>query len=623
MNANTAENVVQQNTAQIQPVKLDNANSVSNTNGARKTAETRVATSDMATQRTIEPRSASEAASSLRSAIERSTDSVSGLDVYSDEDGSVTVSRNGSVLAEMDAREASAMASSYDSETNAIDYIGGFHAAYQLASEGMTINQIADTSILASDLTRAQLQAAYDSGRNASIESKRAAALDPKASGFKAGVNRIDQSTNLSRKQRSQIRILDAIGKKYGVEIIVDDGVHYSDNGTMMSRSDANGFYNPSTGRIHINLNAVGEAYLAVGMHELVHHVKNFNESGYNTLESVVLGALEERGENVDALVKYQMENFGYSEAQAREEVVANSIPAILNDEAYVRKLVETDRTLAERIRDFLSDFVEFINETLRALEGEASWKQMRSLREDMDTLSTIAELFDVALLDAQSQHSKTPTHGERFSMKDPDMIDTREISPINDVTDRAKYEYLVKQFEDEGYVGRPVVVVENGNEGYSALTGSHRILAASEASIDVPCVVIPYSDEITPLIEAYSDEDRVREATALYEAGEIDEDAYNLIVREDEHLGYVIDILEPHSADFKDNLGKAKGFAEYARQNPGVGRIQLIRMGKDAAGRNQFRRLDMYKTAIREKVSCAINTDELDHIFDTDGVIE
>ncbi len=535
MNANAAENVVQQNTAQIQPVTLDNANSVSNTNDTRKTAETSVATSDMATQRTVEHRSASEAASSLRSAIERSTDSVNGLDVYSDEDGSVTVSRNGSVLAEMDAREASAMASSYDSETNAIDYIGGFHAAYQLASEGMTINQITDTSILASDLTRAQLQAAYDSGRNASIESKRAAALDPKATGFKAGVNRIDQSTNLSRKQRSQIRILDAIGKKYGVEIIVDNGVHYSDNGTMMSRSDANGFYNPSTGRIHINLNAVGEAYLAVGMHELVHHVKNFNESGYNTLESVVLGALEERGENVDALVKYQMEHFGYSESQAREEIVANSIPAILNDEAYVRKLVETDRTLAERIRDFLSDFVEFINETLRALEGEASWKQMRSLREDMDTLSTIAELFDVALLDAQSQHSKTPTHGERFSMKDPDMIDTREISPINDVTDRAKYEYLVEQFENEGYVGRPVVVVENGNDGYIALTGSHRILAASEANIDVPCVVIPYSDEIIPLIQAYSDEDRVREATALYEAGEIDEDAYNLIVREEE----------------------------------------------------------------------------------------
>ncbi|MDO4650805.1 MAG: restriction endonuclease subunit R, partial [Eubacteriales bacterium] len=92
------------------------------------------------------------------------------------------------------------------------------------------------------------------------------------------------------------------------------------------------------------------------------------------------------------------------------------------------------------------------------------------------------------------------------------------------------------------------------------------------------------------------------------------------IVVRKDERTGYVIDILEPHSADFKDNLGKAKGFAEYARQNPGVGRIQIIRMSKDAAGNNQFKRLDMYRTAIRDKVSHAINTDELDHIFDTDG---
>ena len=94
------------------------------------------------------------------------------------------------------------------------------------------------------------------------------------------------------------------------------------------------------------------------------------------------------------------------------------------------------------------------------------------------------------------------------------------------------------------------------------------------------------------------------------------------IVVRKDDRVGYVIDILEPHSPDFKDNLGKAKGFAEYARQNPGVGRIQLIRMSKDAAGKNQFKRLDMYRTAIRDKVSHAINTDELDPIFDTDGII-
>lgn len=92
------------------------------------------------------------------------------------------------------------------------------------------------------------------------------------------------------------------------------------------------------------------------------------------------------------------------------------------------------------------------------------------------------------------------------------------------------------------------------------------------------------------------------------------------IIVRKDRVSGYVIDILEPHNPEFKDNLGKAKGFAEYARQNPGVGRIQLIRMGKDAAGKNRLKRLDMSKSAIRDKVSHAMSNDELDHIFNTDG---
>ena len=92
------------------------------------------------------------------------------------------------------------------------------------------------------------------------------------------------------------------------------------------------------------------------------------------------------------------------------------------------------------------------------------------------------------------------------------------------------------------------------------------------------------------------------------------------LIVRRDNDGEYVIDILEPHDPTRIDNLGKAKGFAEYARQNPGVGRIELIRKGKDGTGHERFKRLDMARSAIRDKVSHVITNDELDHIFDTDG---
>ena len=106
------------------------------------------------------------------------------------------------------------------------------------------------------------------------------------------------------------------------------------------------------------------------------------------------------------------------------------------------------------------------------------------------------------------------------------------------------------------------------------------------------------------------------------YEMGGEQKPAYPdfIIIRKEGEDEFVIDILEPHDPTRIDNLGKAKGFAEYARQNPGVGRIQLIRKGKDSAGHDRFKRLDMAKSVVRDKVSRAMTNDELDHIFDTDG---
>ena len=94
------------------------------------------------------------------------------------------------------------------------------------------------------------------------------------------------------------------------------------------------------------------------------------------------------------------------------------------------------------------------------------------------------------------------------------------------------------------------------------------------------------------------------------------------LIIRRD-GSDYVVDILEPHDPTRQDNLGKAKGFAEYARQNPGVGRIQLIRMQRDSLGREKAFRLDMSKSSVRDKVSHCVSNDELNHIFDSDGFFQ
>ena len=95
------------------------------------------------------------------------------------------------------------------------------------------------------------------------------------------------------------------------------------------------------------------------------------------------------------------------------------------------------------------------------------------------------------------------------------------------------------------------------------------------------------------------------------------------IVIRNTPSVGYVVGILEPHSQAFVDNLGKAKAFAQYAKDEDRIGRIQLIRMSTDSAGKNRFKRLDMAKSAVRNKVLRAQANDELDHIFDTDGAFE
>ncbi len=86
------------------------------------------------------------------------------------------------------------------------------------------------------------------------------------------------------------------------------------------------------------------------------------------------------------------------------------------------------------------------------------------------------------------------------------------------------------------------------------------------------------------------------------------------LIVRRGDR-DYIVDILEPHDPTRRDNIGKARGLASYAKQNTGVGRVQLIR-GRDVGGRKIFDRLDMSKGAIRERVLKSSTNNELDGIF-------
>ena len=152
--------------------------------------------------------------------------------------------------------------------------------------------------------------------------------------------------------------------------------------------------------------------------------------------------------------------------------------------------------------------------------------------------------------------------------------VDPYDVDPVNDITDEAKIKYLVEEFEKNGYRGRPVVALGSESEQSIALTGSHRILAAREAGIEIPVVYIEY-DENNPLIQnladAQGDDERAQVAAELYEEGTISKPVYDLIVRE-EDLNYE-NYGVPYSEQLRYSVsGEAEpaSSAEYAKMQRG-----------------------------------------------------
>src|SRR5437868_2722841 len=73
----------------------------------------------------------------------------------------------------------------------------------------------------------------------------------------------------------------------------------------------------------------------------------------------------------------------------------------------------------------------------------------------------------------------------------DIDWIEPSRIKPLHDVRNQRILDELVASMLDQGWNGRPLLVIQRG-ANYFAWTGSHRIAAAKEAGLQaVPCYVL------------------------------------------------------------------------------------------------------------------------------------
>ncbi|MBP3649109.1 MAG: hypothetical protein J6K73_04945 [Clostridia bacterium] len=278
------------------------------------------------------------------------------------------------------------------------EYAQAYGMVYRRAAAGMDMADAIRNSVIPQVMTQSAMQDAYAAGLGAGAVTQQTTPLSPTPTATAKGVMNRSFTTgawnSMTRQQQriaaANMEVVSTLAKRMGATINIVDSI------TDGAGNRANGRYNAKTGQIDIALNADANAYAYVAMHELTHQLKDQHSDSWSTFSGWVQEALTDKGQDFEKLVKYQMDSFGLSREDAAEEVICNTVPAMLQDEGTLQKLYEQDRTLFEKLMDWLKNLISDVKAAGKVLsERSQSWKQMGALKEDAATLQGLYDVME------------------------------------------------------------------------------------------------------------------------------------------------------------------------------------------------------------------------------------
>lgn len=145
-------------------------------------------------------------------------------------------------------------------------------------------------------------------------------------------------------------------------------------------------------------------AILKTAAHELTHFIQA-NSAQYEALKSFVVNKLtHEEGVSFEDLVAdKQRREPGLEYDEAVDEVVADACEMMLGDSTVVEQLAKENRSLAEKIRDWLREWVENLKTALEGLQADRT--ESRAM---MQYARELQEIWDNALMDAARNNRGT-----------------------------------------------------------------------------------------------------------------------------------------------------------------------------------------------------------------------
>lgn len=174
-----------------------------------------------------------------------------------------------------------------------------------------------------------------------------------------------------------------------------------------------NGYYDPSDGSIHIDLNAgaTGKGTMLFTVaHELTHFIKQWSPAKFKVLANVLVKQYSKNGATVDSLVEAQLTKAKNNKKEltwdeAFEEVVADSMESILTSGNVVQAMAEVkkqDKGLWKKICDWFKDLAAKLRAVTEAYKNyKPDSKEGKMVAEMRDVIAELEKVYTEALVEA------------------------------------------------------------------------------------------------------------------------------------------------------------------------------------------------------------------------------
>lgn len=334
------------------------------------------------------------------------------------------------------------LVSAYRQTQNLETYARQFHNAYEYGKAGVPMDYV-NRSQAVSYLNSTQREIAYEEGTKAHQRELQGRQEKKRSGGT------VDSSTQ--KKPAVSLRGATVGSVKYApVNKKAMDGRQWASVGTMKAFAQAtgvnvvfyesqanergeyegaNGFYKNGTLYLDINAGrdrvAMGEtAILKTAAHEITHYIKEGSPEQYEVLKNFVVEKLtREKGISFDDLVTdKQRREPGLSYEEAVDEVVADACEMMLKDSKAVEQLARENRSLAERIRQWIRKWVRSLKAAMEGLTADRP--ESRAM---MQYAQELQEIWDNALVDAVRNGRGTVQENSPAEVKQQARVGTSE----------------------------------------------------------------------------------------------------------------------------------------------------------------------------------------------------